>query len=49
MTNHVKTIGNSTQNHVKTIGKPFKELTFEVLNAIIGPKKYLKLNLPISK
>ncbi len=41
---------NSTHTlSIKTIGKPFKELTFEVLNAIIGPKKYLKLNLPISK
>ena len=41
---------NSTHTlSIKTIGKPFKELSFEVLNAIIGPKKYLKLNLPISK
>ncbi|MFL3001299.1 MAG: Sb-PDE family phosphodiesterase [Cytophagales bacterium] len=41
---------NSTHTlSIKTSGKPFTELNFEVLNAIIGPKKYLKLNLPISK
>ena len=41
---------NSTHTlSIKTRGKPFKELNFEVLNAIIGPKKYLKLKMPISK
>ena len=41
--NSVKTIS------IKTKGRSINNLSFEVLNGIIAPKTYLKVNIPLNR